>query len=171
MTICFKAATHKRQAQTCDAHRVGGGRRLRRCGHLYATATYVWQDQEAWTSAAADGAATAKGLNGSNDADAEDVQAKREQGTDKNTDTLPLMRFAGARTFVDVKGHAQTDTLTRWRVRASTYVQRCSCALASVCKRSRESADANWSKGPWPQENSQLFRDTHGWRTGVRGCP
>ena len=119
MTICFKAATDKRQAQTCDAHRVGGGRRLRRCGHIYATATHVWQDQEAWTSAAADGAATAKGLNGSNDDDVEDVQAKREQGTDKNTYTLPLMRFAGARTFVDVKGHAQTDTLTRWRVRAS----------------------------------------------------
>ena len=83
MTICVKAATDKRQAQTCDAHRVGGGRRLRRCGHIYATATYVWQDQEAWTSAAADGAATAKGLNGSNDDDVEDVQAKREQGTDK----------------------------------------------------------------------------------------
>ena len=85
---------------------------------------------------------------------------------------LPPTRFAGARTFVDATGHAQTDMLTRWRLRASTNVRKCAWALASVCKRTPVSADANWSKGPWPRGNSKLFRDAHGWRAGVlRGCP
>ena len=43
---------------------------------MYATAAYAWQDQEARTAAAADGAATAIGLNGSDDDAVKDAKAK-----------------------------------------------------------------------------------------------